>query len=175
MGFLSAVKSAFSNYSQFEGRSSRSEFWWFYLFYMLVGSLAPNLALQVWSDQYWIIGAQLVVSVILLVPFYSVGARRLHDVDKSGWNQLLPLTIVGIIPLVLWLARPGLSSVNRFGQSPNAKVYKKASSIFSEEALDPRSDQVIREIDFDKLEKLAALYKSGALSEAEFVQQKNYY
>jgi len=171
MGFSFSVGSAFSNYNKFEGRSRRSEFWWFYLFTLLC-SCAPFLALVVWPDQYWLNGAQHAGQVILTFPLISVGVRRLHDVDKSGWNQLLLLTIVGIIPLVWWLARPGLSSVNRFGPSPNAKVYKKASSIFSDEALNPSSDPVIRETDFDKLEKLAALYKSGALSEAEFVQQK---
>ena len=49
-----------------------------------------------------------------LVPSISVGARRLHDVGKSGWYQLLALTIIGLIPLFFWYASVGEKKDNKF-------------------------------------------------------------
>ena len=40
-------------------------------------------------------------------PSIAAAARRLHDVNKSGWWQLIALTIIGLIPLIIWLASEG--------------------------------------------------------------------
>ncbi len=55
----------------------------------------------------------------VFVPTLAVGARRLHDVNKSGWWQLLILTVIGIIPVVVWLATVGDKKNNRFGMAEN--------------------------------------------------------
>ena len=46
----------------------------------------------------------LVAQLGFLIPGLSVGARRLHDTNRSGWWQLIALTIVGLIPLIIWFA-----------------------------------------------------------------------
>ena len=66
-----------------------------------------------------------IVTVVLTVPDIAVGCRRLHDGDKSGWLQLIALTIVGFIPLVVWWATRGTSGDNRYGADP---VGSRASS-----------------------------------------------
>ena len=57
-----------------------------------------------------------ILSVIILIALFVIGifftiaqislfARRLHDVNKSGWWQLLPITIIGLVPLIYWLTK----------------------------------------------------------------------
>ena len=59
----------------------------------------------------------LVWSLAILIPTFSLGARRLHDVGRSGWWQLIPLTIVGIIPYLIWVLRAGDSETNKYGDN----------------------------------------------------------
>jgi uncharacterized membrane protein YhaH (DUF805 family) len=48
-----------------------------------------------------------------------VGARRLHDTDRSGWWQLLMfIPLIGIIILIVWWASRGTPGANRFGENP---------------------------------------------------------
>ena len=116
MNFVEAIKSAFANYANFNGRASRSEYWWFFLFTLLV-----NLALEVANgpmDDPPLVGALVsaAISLAILVPSLAVAARRLHDVNRSGWWQLISLTIIGIIPLLYWLIKKGTDGPNRFGE-----------------------------------------------------------
>ena len=46
------------------------------------------------------------------------GCRRLHDVGKSGWWQLISFTIIGLIPLIIWLASDTHKKKNQFGPVP---------------------------------------------------------
>ena len=96
MQFDEAVKICFSKYADFDGRADRSEFWWFWLFSVLcivylfaLGSTVSGL-----------------VSLGLMLPSLSCGARRLHDIDCSGWWQLLLLTGIGWFALMVLFALP---------------------------------------------------------------------
>ncbi len=57
-----------------------------------------------------------VAYIIILLPSLAVGARRLHDTGRSGWWQLLYLTIIGIIILIVWWVADGDKKNNKFGQ-----------------------------------------------------------
>ena len=57
-------------------------------------------------------------SLATLLPSLAVATRRLHDTGRSGWNQLWALTVIGIIPLVIWLAKPGTRAPNAYGADP---------------------------------------------------------
>ena len=46
----------------------------------------------------------------------EAGARRLHDIGKSGWWQLIAITIIGIIPLIIWFAKEGTKKNNSHGK-----------------------------------------------------------
>ena len=55
----------------------------------------------------------------LLIPGLAVGARRLHDTDRSGWWQLLVLIpLIGAIVLIVWWATEGDERPNRYGVNP---------------------------------------------------------
>ena len=87
---------------------------------------------------------------MVLIPALAVGARRLHDVGKSGWWQLISITVIGLIPLIIWWAQPG-------GKSYPLK--SKSSS---------RSKLSMTE----ELKELKALYKEGSITKSEFEKAK---
>ena len=55
------------------------------------------------------------LSCFLLIPLLAVGSRRLHDIGRSGWLQLLMITVIGIIPLIIWWVKEGPDELNKYG------------------------------------------------------------
>ena len=53
--------------------------------------------------------------MVWLCPSIALGARRLHDIGSRGWWLLIAFTGIGIIPLIIWLVRPGDSAANDWG------------------------------------------------------------
>ena len=104
MTFVEAIKICFAKYADVNGCASRPEFWWWILF-----TVIATTALQ--SVSYGLSGA---FSIATFLPGIAVGARRLHDTDRSGWWQLLWLIpLVGWIILIIFCAEPG--KPNRYG------------------------------------------------------------
>ncbi|MDP3412218.1 MAG: DUF805 domain-containing protein [Polaromonas sp.] len=99
MNLGQAISTCFSKYATFSGRASRPEFWWFFLFQVLV-----SIAASMFGD---VING--LVGLALLLPALAVGARRLHDIGKSGWWQLIMLTVIGFLVLIYWWVQPGNS------------------------------------------------------------------
>ena len=118
MNFAEAIQSGLKNYVNFDGRSSRSEYNYWTLFVMLLSIFATILDPP---DIYSGTGSTLsnIVSLVLLLPGVAVGIRRLHDVNKSGWNWLWAFTIIGAFPLIYWMVfKPGDSQDNSYGSNP---------------------------------------------------------
>ncbi len=125
MNFVDAVKSAFARFADFATRSSRSEFWWFMLFYFLVGLVVSIIGFTIESSVFGqgmemtsgII--DLLVFLVFIVPTISVTARRLHDIGRSGWWQLMALIpLLGALILLFWVVKRGEDGDNRFGANP---------------------------------------------------------
>lgn len=116
MTFTDSVSSFFNNYFVFKGRSSRSEYWYAILFCFLIGlalqALEETLNLFPGSDDSVLAG---LFNLITVIPCLSVFSRRMHDVGRSGWWYLLIFTIIGIIPVLIWLTRKGTEGPNKFG------------------------------------------------------------
>lgn len=101
MTFQESIKVCFQKYADFSGRASRPEFWWFFLSLFLV-----SLVLNVVSPTI-----SMIFSLATLLPSLAVGARRLHETNRSGWWQLLWLVpVVGWIVIIIFLASPEQSS-----------------------------------------------------------------
>jgi len=116
MDIQQSVKTCFKKFATFDGRASRSEYWWFQFFYILVVIVAVILDGVLVGGNLESAGALEIVSqLILLLPALAVTARRLHDVDRSGWWMLVGITIVGLIPLFIWWLAPGTNKKNKYG------------------------------------------------------------
>ena len=107
MTFGESISVCFKKYVGFDGRAARSEFWWFALFTFLV-SLALGIVSQSLSSLF---------SLAVLLPSLAVGARRLHDTDRSAWFLLLWLVpVIGWIILIVWAIQEG-KEPNRFSSA----------------------------------------------------------
>ena len=89
MDFQTSIKTCFNKFAVFSGRASRSEFWFFVLFGFLGGVITSIIDVMILGYPFEENGPiYLIFSVALIVPSLSVAARRLHDINKSGWWQL---------------------------------------------------------------------------------------
>ena len=80
--FGEAVKKTLTeNYCNFSGRASRSEFWWFQLFLLIVSSVASGLSYAISGNDV----LSYIINLIFFLPGLGLSVRRLHDTGKSGW------------------------------------------------------------------------------------------
>ena len=105
---INSVVICFSRYFDFEGRSSRSEFWHWQLFRVLLFLSLTFLETILFS------GLNFTFNLFLLIPEISVSIRRLHDTNKSGLWYLLTFTIIGIIPLIYFYSLKGDETKNNY-------------------------------------------------------------
>ena len=108
MTFTESIQTCLNKYANFNGRASRSELWWFDLFFCLVIIVAGMIN----EDLVWL------AYLILFLPLIAVCIRRLHDKDKSGWWYLLGLGPLAGIVLLVWFCQRGTVGSNRFGADP---------------------------------------------------------
>lgn len=123
MNFLDAIKSGFQNYFNFKGRASRSEFWYWVLFTVLIGLVASTLESAIWPSPSfegdWMqnfesIAAQQtplsnILALVLFIPNLSMLARRFHDAGFSAkwlFLQLVPIAYgifaaIGVISILV--------------------------------------------------------------------------
>jgi uncharacterized membrane protein YhaH (DUF805 family) len=100
MTFTESIKTCFNKYADFNGRATRSEFWWWVLF-VILATLAANIL----SEKLGML-----VTLGTLLPYIAVTARRLHDTNRSGWWQLiLIIPVIGWIILIVLCAQESVS------------------------------------------------------------------
>ena len=88
MGFGGAVSSGFNKYVTFSGRAARSEYWWWFVFLVLLGLAFGVVAVFVLLATKSVLAMRLVQGVMelgLFLPTLALAVRRLHDLDRSGW------------------------------------------------------------------------------------------
>lgn len=122
MNFTEAIKSSLSQYAGFTGRARRSEYWFFYLFTILV-SLGFNLMITIdvitGIPLFALIGS--LAGLALILPTIAVTVRRLHDTGRSGWHivwwAVLPWIIVTIAILAV-----GIGALATAGADPTGTL-----------------------------------------------------
>jgi uncharacterized membrane protein YhaH (DUF805 family) len=115
MSFQEAISSGLSRYIDFNTRSSRSEYWFWVLFVILLSIVAGVIDNLLFGSS--VLGT--LVTLGLLVPGIAVGVRRLHDIDRSGWWYLIALIpLIGALVLIYWFVQPGTPGSNEYGDNP---------------------------------------------------------
>ena len=113
INLFNAIKICFQKIFIFTNRASRSEYWWFILFYTIFASIptfVPNENLVVFGY---------IMSLLLFIPGIAVTVRRLHDINKSGWFIFISLIpILGSIIVLVMTIEKGTLGKNRFGEYP---------------------------------------------------------
>lgn len=106
MNAKDSIVKCLKNYFNGKGRASRSEFWWFALLYYAAlygsGEVISSTASGVLS----------LVVILLVIPLWNAGFRRLHDVGVRGWFMLIPIVNIYL------LASKGDANENKFGAPP---------------------------------------------------------
>ncbi len=101
MTFQESLRVCFMKYAEFDGQAGRSEYWWFALFVVAIGSVAATFGQMPYG----------LFSLGVLLPVITVTARRLHDTGRSGWWQLIAIVpVLGLIALIVMLAQKGRTS-----------------------------------------------------------------
>lgn len=135
MGPVEAIKTCFNKYCDFSGRASRAEYWWWFLFNIILswvlGLFGPSSEqiidvaanggsaleiLSAYSPVY--LGINSLVSLALLLPSLAVAARRLHDIGCSAWWLLIYFTCVGALALLIMFIIPSQKYDNKYGPVP---------------------------------------------------------
>ncbi|MDD4929030.1 MAG: DUF805 domain-containing protein [Gallionella sp.] len=95
MTFGESISTCFSKYADFNGRASRSEYWWWFLFTVL-GYIATMMISELVYGLF---------ALAVFLPSIAVAARRLHDTNRSGWLQLIVLIPLAGLIVIYWLAQ----------------------------------------------------------------------
>lgn len=127
MSFGEAVSDGFSKYATFSGRSSRSAYWWWILFYALIFIGASIIDAAIKSPVFAVL-----VWLGFIIPNLAVLVRRLHDTDHSGWWVLIGLIpLVGAIVLIVFACTDS-GPPNEHGDGPDGKGSMTATSPFGQ-------------------------------------------
>lgn len=107
--FIGAIR----KYAEFSGRSTRKEYWMYYLIYFLI-----YIVLAVIDGIVGVMIFTSIFSLALMIPSVSITARRLHDTGRSGWWQLiLFVPLIGLIVMIIFLVQDSSDS-NKYGTNP---------------------------------------------------------
>ena len=124
MSFQDSVENVFRNFLNFRDRASRSEFWWFQLFCLIVITTADFIDIILFVFPVF----STIVLLLLSLPNLAVTVRRLHDIGYSGWLLLLLLipflgSLFFIVALILMI-QDGNPQINQYGKVPSNKVVR---------------------------------------------------
>ena len=115
------------NYANFQGRARRKEFWMFFLFYFIIGIIATvadnilgtdfkfgNGYYEVSAGYGWI---ATFYYLAMIIPYFAVSVRRMHDINKSGWFIFINLVpLIGAIWFIILLCTDGDKEANQYGE-----------------------------------------------------------
>jgi uncharacterized membrane protein YhaH (DUF805 family) len=113
--FTGAIKSGFNKYVTFKGRASRSEYWYWTLFVVLLSICTQLFDVAAFPQSVWS-PTNTIFAIITLLPGWAVSVRRLHDVNRSGWWLLIVLTVIGAFVILYWVIKNSDQGKNSYGE-----------------------------------------------------------
>ena len=136
----------------FEGSVRRDIFWLAFLAQTLLYLALVLLDIYLLEYDYFDSDERILListsaDILLFIPGLSIMIRRLHDTGRSGWWVLLIITIIGIVPLIVFLCEKTQNTMTRTVQGNNSVS--------------------------DELQKLNQMYKDGVIDKAQFEKAKS--
>ena len=117
--FMGALKDGFARYVDFKTRSTRPQFWWWFLWSIIFGIVSSTIDLSIGAGDSGPVNS--LVSLATLLPSLAVAVRRLHDIGRTGWWVLLMfIPIIGWIVLLLFYCTKTQDHPNQWGPIPRA-------------------------------------------------------
>lgn len=116
MTMFNAVKTCFSKYVKFEGKASRSEYWYFWLFCFCIETIPIILAFIIDKDviSLSLLAVSFLYCIVSFLPMLSAAIRRLHDIGKSGAYFFISfIPFVGGLILLDFLCQKGNENFDR--------------------------------------------------------------
>jgi uncharacterized membrane protein YhaH (DUF805 family) len=113
-GFGGAIKSVLSNYANYAGRASRSEYFYWHLLLIAPVTFIETMV-HYPPDKPLYYGA---LGLLVSFPTLALGVRRLHDIGRTGWWQLLLLIPFGFLILVALACKASHPGPNNYGDEP---------------------------------------------------------
>jgi uncharacterized membrane protein YhaH (DUF805 family) len=115
--FLGALKDGFARYVDFKSRSTRSQFWWWTLWSILISIASGAVDASIGAVDAGPVG--LVTSLAMFLPSIAVSIRRLHDIGRTGWWLLIWfIPIIGWIVLIVFHCTKSVPVPNAWGPEP---------------------------------------------------------
>lgn len=123
MTFVDSISTCFRKFTDINGRASRSEYWWFYLFCVmvniaifmvsiLIGYLVADIIGMILFGN---IGVYILIPIVSLLLLFAVTIRRLHDTGHSGlWYLIIFVPLIGPFWLLI-LLMTGNNDENQYG------------------------------------------------------------
>ncbi len=106
------------------GRTSRKDFWMFYLVYciacLLLAAIGHYVDSYIFTGKAHFWSLYKVFIVFMLLPLLSIMGRRLHDINKSGWYIFLFLIPFAGLYVIYLFCKKGDEGENMYGPSPYA-------------------------------------------------------
>ena len=130
MSFTDSIENVIRNFVNFSDRASRSEYWWFQLFFFVAlasADLIDEMIAITLDGPGDIFGS--ITFLGLIIPNLAVTVRRLHDLGYSGWFILLVFipclgSIIGLVILVFMMV-DGESQINVYGTVPTNSIVRE--------------------------------------------------
>jgi uncharacterized membrane protein YhaH (DUF805 family) len=198
MDFQTAIKTCFNKYAVFNGRASRSEFWFFILGIVIVSTGSRIIDVAIFGSANGFIYP--IWGLITILPHFAATVRRLHDTGRSGWLLLFYyITLVTLIVLTIivaaspdnyaaaaicviglaglgflliyFLSLPGTEGPNQYGDDPLVSASQDAGQVNYPASKTYEQNRTTTD-NLALLERLYDLRQKGILTDAEFEQQK---
>ena len=124
IGFTSGIRLGIKRWNDYQGRSSRSEFWWFHLFAIIFFVAVLLIMNKSGFPTDTKNGISFLVILVILVPITTVNVRRLHDIGLSGWRlPFIFFPVFGQIFLIFYGNKKGDIGANKFGTEPEINYF----------------------------------------------------
>ena len=112
-------------YAVFDGRAQRAEYWYFFLFSMIISLVfvVIDIATGSFNEETGFGLLSGIYTLAVLIPTIAVGVRRLHDTNRTGWWMLLALVpLIGFIVLIVFFVIDSDQSDNQYGSNPKIAI-----------------------------------------------------